>query len=472
MTRALTNLTMRPQVVFGLLVLVLGISATGRSADRPPLSSAEIVTSCSARNCHGGLHPVAGSGVDQVEHMLWIMNDPHARAYEVLSSERSLRMGRNLGWKEPPNQHVECLACHTNPNTAAESSQEAVEGRLLGIGCQACHGDASHWVSEHTAVSWRNLPPEQKRARGMTPLGDPSAFAATCLGCHIGAPASPGIPARDVNHDLIAAGHPRLAFEFGAFLENLPRHWSEKREKARGSDFDARAWLFGQVAGTRASLELLKSRAEPGNPRWPEFAEYDCFTCHHDLTGRLSRAGTVKPPRVPGSLVWNRWPYAVAMRLEAPADLKTRLGQLGHLMNKPLPPRLQVIDLATRAAADVEGWMQKARNSKLDPASLHVQMLSLVGAGQMNWDESAQTYYGLAALSPRRDQFLEPRLVEMARLLAFPLDQGSGSTWDSPRGGSNGREKNDGRLKQLRQEIRVELQRKKLGDLRGNGRSQ
>lgn len=461
---------MLTRVRFGLLVLVLAIPVSGRCADRSPPTAAEIVTSCSARNCHGSLRPVAGSEVDQIEHMVWIMNDPHARAYEVLSSERSLRMGRNLGWKEPPSQHVECLACHTNPNTAGESSREAVEGRLLGIGCQACHGDASHWVHEHTAISWRSLAPDQKRARGMTPLGDPAAFAATCLGCHIGAPASSGIPARDVNHDLIAAGHPRLAFEFGAFLENLPRHWSAKREKARGNDFDARAWLFGQVAGTRASLELLKSRADPSNPRWPEFAEYDCFACHHDLTGRLSSTGPSKPTRVPGSLVWNRWPYAVALRIDAPVDLKARLGQLGQLMNKPLPPRQQVIDVTTRAAADVEAWMQKARNSKLDPASLHVQMLSLVGAGQMSWDESAQIYYGLAALSPRRDPFLEPRLVEMARLLAFPLDQGSGSTWDSPRGGSSGRANNDERLKQLRQEIHVELQRKKLGDLRGKAR--
>ena len=39
---------------------------------------------------------------------------------------------------------------------------------------------------------------------------------------------------------------------------------------------------------------------------WPEFAEYDCFACHHDLRDRAWRRDPVRfGKRPPGSLAWN-----------------------------------------------------------------------------------------------------------------------------------------------------------------------
>jgi hypothetical protein len=36
-----------------------------------------------------------------------------------------------------------------------------------------------------------------------------------------------------VDHDLIAAGHPRLNFEFNAYFESLPAHWDRRTDEQR-----------------------------------------------------------------------------------------------------------------------------------------------------------------------------------------------------------------------------------------------
>ena len=49
----------------------------------------------------------------------------------------------------------------------------------------------------------------------------------------------------------------------------------------------AKAWLVGRTAHAEAACKLLASRAtrsasDPRTP-WPEFAEYNCAACHHNL---------------------------------------------------------------------------------------------------------------------------------------------------------------------------------------------
>ena len=47
--------------------------------------------------------------------------------------------------------------------------------------------------------------------------------------------------------DLIAAGHPRLNFEFSSALAKYPAHWRVDGEQARYPDLGWRAWQVGQV---------------------------------------------------------------------------------------------------------------------------------------------------------------------------------------------------------------------------------
>ena len=111
---------------------------------------------------------------------------------------------------------------------------------------------------------------------------------------------------RDVNHDLIAAGHPRLNFEFAAFSTNLPPHWNTKRTKPADP---AQAWKVGQAMSAHAAADLLAYRACPkaGSAPWPEFAEYDCFACHRELATTLRPTSTAEVHNQPGTIPLSRW---------------------------------------------------------------------------------------------------------------------------------------------------------------------
>ena len=202
---------------------------------------------------------------------------------------------------------------------AADSAAGARTLQAQGIGCEACHGAAQKsdgWLTMHTTKAWKELDAAAKEKHGMKDLSDPPCGRRTrCApGCHAGAAPDPknGVPARDLNHDLMAAGHPRLLFELSTFHANLPAHWRRDKYKADPAH-EAKLWAAGRVESARTSLELLKTRAseEAGVKKpWPEFAETDCFACHAALReGRTDwrhRPGYRKD-RIPGSLPYNEW---------------------------------------------------------------------------------------------------------------------------------------------------------------------
>src|SRR5262249_41149913 len=144
----------------------------------------------------------------------------------------------------------------------------------------------------------------------------------TCMKCHV------GDSSQEVDHVLIAAGHPRLRFEYGAYYANYPRHWAPLGEKETDPTYEAFTWALGQVVTARSALELLIARAsdEPSRVRnWPEFSEYDCTACHHDLkqqSGRqeyyqkLADRGIIPAKIKAGQLPWGTWYYPLLPTLE------------------------------------------------------------------------------------------------------------------------------------------------------------
>ena len=122
-----------------------------------------------------------------------------------------------------------------------------------GVACESCHGPAQRWLNEHYREGWRTRTPSEKHAVGMADTRSLRGRAESCVPCHVGA------ADMDVNHDLIAAGHPPLHFEFAAYHANLPRHWDDAKDtdsRLGGKrDFEARAWAIGQVVSARAALE-------------------------------------------------------------------------------------------------------------------------------------------------------------------------------------------------------------------------
>jgi hypothetical protein len=276
------------------------------------------VSSCSSTACHGG--PKAGNhDVSSFAATLWIDGDPHARAYEVLHEPRSQRMARLLGIG-PAHQARECLACHS---VQAESRGPLPKDILAdGVGCAACHGDATEWEGRHYLPEWKALSHEERAALGYRDLGTPLERAGTCVKCHVGA------ADREVDHNLIAAGHPRLFFELAAYQRLWPRHWSPRGKAEAAADFTERSWAVGQAASLQAVAELLETRARRAaeataaagperTARWPEFAEFDCYGCHQSLGdpahGDLDRGR----PRPPGSPAWQPWYVAAALLLDA-----------------------------------------------------------------------------------------------------------------------------------------------------------
>jgi hypothetical protein len=196
----------------------------------------------------------------------------------------------------------------------------------------------------------------------MNDLSDLSIRARICAGCHVGSPPitdedGKGMPARDVNHDLIAAGHPRLAFELSSYQANMPPHWRPSGER-RGVGppvakevAEDRIWSIGQLESARAALELLAHRAAHRDRPWPEFAEYDCFACHHNLNEPSWRQAFRPVGRRPGSLPWGSWYLGLTGPLLA-AD-STALDALERAMQKPHPDRTAVSVLAREAADEL-----------------------------------------------------------------------------------------------------------------------
>jgi hypothetical protein len=394
-------------------------------------------SSCSARACHGGLSPVAGQAVQQNEHTTWLTLDKHAQAYLVLFEKRSQEIAKYIpnakGEKVPAHKNDRCLACHTNTLSLAnaEASPILAEELIAGVGCEACHGGAREWLGPHTKPGW-------KRALGMTATWNIVGYAEKCVGCHVGAGETKDLPLRDVNHDLIAAGHPRLNFEFSVFLDNVPRHWSLKKEQEKPPDFAAKAWTLGQLVSAEAALELLHYRASSRQAPWPEFAEYDCFACHHDLGQPSWRQKSEHyDGRQPGSLPWGSWYFSMTTSVLASQDAQPKsllgLKNLTRMMQKPQPIREEIAQQAAAVASVMKAWLEGV-DANFDSRAVSKQVISssdrCLKLASQNWDGAEQVYLALAALAAQNEG-LKPALETLGRDLAFGPVSGR-HRYDSP----------------------------------------
>jgi hypothetical protein len=408
--------------------------------------------SCSGRGCHGRLEPSADSGIQQNEFVTWLNYDKHARAFEVLKGERAQRMARNLGIKSA-DEDSRCLACHCTPQLAGPVSEALAALRSDGVSCEACHGPAKGadpWLTAHTMASWNKgegrAREEAFHGHGMTPLFDLEVQAKTCAGCHVGAAADPehGIPARDLNHDLMAAGHPRLTFELGTYRANLPPHW---RSGLHGEvpGYEASVWAIGQAESARASVELLAHRAREAaarNTPWPEFAESSCFACHADLrTPSWRRNAEYYSGRKPGAIPVNRWYTALLPSLDtvakekvAPAD--KALIELAKEMNKPYPDPAKVETLSVAAREALGEVLATLKTVTFDAAKRKDLAGNLARKTEMfkepDWDEMTQAALAAAALHEAASREAKPEglrpLDDVFRIIAFPR------SYESPEG--------------------------------------
>lgn len=359
-------------------------------------------SSCSSVGCHGG----GGGGATSAWWMSsaheWAAADPHRRAFAVLTEPLAVAMMERLFPGEPEKQRAtedaRCLACHTNPSLAATTDPHAVSLRREGVSCEACHGNAGGWLGPHTGFGQNR--DAGYAASGMAKLYDLGERALACAGCHVGAPAGNGLPLRDMNHDMIAAGHPRLNFDFATYQFMLPRHWHE-RDRATGAtdpDFEARAWLVGRVAHAEAACRLTADRTKRAET-WPEYAEYSCVACHHRIADPKAKypAPTGRPL---GSLPWQPiWPVT------GPTE-RSRLGgeafdRFVGVMQRPRPgpDAAPLAETAAKSLAETRTAIA-ARNYKVSAdAELLRRLTDLAPPSAWDRDLTEQVYHGAAALA-------------------------------------------------------------------------
>jgi hypothetical protein len=388
------------------------------------------ISGCLAAACHGGpgADVLAGklSGTAwQGSGSCWVAADPHTAAYSLLTDRphRAVRVTAKhiMDLYAPGTEAVDdarCVACHTNPTLAGPkwyADPHAQSLRTEGVSCEACHGSAGGWVSEHTA--WRGPRDAVYADSGMVRLYDLGERALNCAGCHVGAPADParGIPVRDMNHDMIAAGHPRLAFDFAEYLRRLPTHWQEKDRTTspptpRPVD-PAKAWLVGRAAHAEAACRLLADRAERSKTDertpWPELAEYNCAACHHDLLpadeegNHWRHTPEYLGERPPGLLPWQMvWPITPAAGIAAPARAESKLAAVLALMEAARRPDPALAERAAKAGAD--RLRAEVRDlvglPDADAGKRLKQVLPAQAPQPAEWDSARQLFLGAAAL--------------------------------------------------------------------------
>jgi hypothetical protein len=319
------------------------------------------------------------------------------------------------------------------------------------VSCESCHGPASNWLGPHTTRGWTH---ERSIAAGMRDLRDPARRAENCLSCHL------GTADKAVDHEMIAAGHPDLYFELASFTAAMPRHWNEHAADDRTKEdpfADVRMLAAGQAVQLREQLQRVARNAQ-GNA-WPEFADLDCFACHHSLTNaenswrqELGYAG-----RRAGNPPWNLSRYVVLRQIvneidrESGRRLETDVEKLYAIMSAGNPDRNQAATQA-RATAEIAGRLaqqisassfDQARTQRLlqaiardgdyisrqderaaEQATMVLQSLYLASASQSHANNDTQIRAALKALFQQVENpsaYNAPKFAEAMRALSQVL---------------------------------------------------
>lgn len=368
-------------------------------AQQPPPAPAthKGVASCVHSGCHGSTEPLGATRVLQNEYFTWLNSDGHSRAYNILFSERSARIARNMSLTKKAWEESVCLDCHTT-NVQGVDAED-------GVQCEACHGPADGWRDGHSQRGWTH---EKSVAAGMIDLRSITRRAALCAGCHV------GDAGREVDHELIASGHPPLVFELDNYTASMPPHW---RPGKPGHGVEA--WATGQVVTFRQSLANLGRHAR--GEKWPEFSDMNCGACHHSLAasawrqerGWSGRAGL--PP-------WSgqRWIVLrplierVAPRVRAALDpVIAELAAAVSRMNSDA-----VVEAAQRAekmVLAVQPQITTVRWTDKDLRSLMLVIAAVEAADAQEAEQIALSLQSLSAALTRRD----PRLLRSPLISAI-----------------------------------------------------
>ena len=263
-------------------------------------------------------------------------------------------MGRILNIE--PEKSKKCLDCHAL-NVADDQKARTFDAND-GVSCESCHGPASNWLGEHTRKDWnyaKSLP------LGMYDTRNLISRSERCVSCHV------GTAEKYVDHEMIAAGHPDLYFEQASFEAVMPRHWKMPVDKDPW--IEARTLATGQAIQLRENLRRV---ARSANRFWPEYAELDCFACHHSLTAAKDswRQERGYAGRRPGNPPFNPSRYVVfrevANDLGGSGDLDAQVKKVYTLVSDLTADRAQIASAANGAAEVADRLAHRMETSQFD----------------------------------------------------------------------------------------------------------
>jgi hypothetical protein len=361
------------------------------------------------------------------EYGFWIKHDKHHDAYKALTGELGRQMGRLL--KKDVSTSPECLACHST--VASDSDIDRSFSREEGVTCVLCHGAYENWIYAHgqrierEAERWRSLDPQVKDSvYGMKDLWNPATRAEICNSCHIGN----SDEGKFVTHAMYAAGHPPLpSFDVAAFSTQMPPHWQSLRDKpaavqaalhvdpAHGRSENTELVIIGSVAALRDTVRLVAGQASqaarPGSEASLDFAVFDCYACHHELTTnswRQRRGYHGAPGRPP----MRDWPIALGQLgvLElsksdsAVSDTKGQLGDLQRAFAaRPFGDPAEVTKAAAPLANKLEELLKRSRPAPYTAAKARELLLAVCSVGidgaLPDYDTARQIGWALETIS-------------------------------------------------------------------------
>jgi hypothetical protein len=234
------------------------------------------VVNCANSLCHGSITTWKDSNILQNEYVTWSRVDKHAnKAYQVLFNDRSKRIAKNLGLKEPAHEAKICTDCHGYvPAKEVQGERFKISD---GVSCEACHGPAERWVKSHVAPGATH---DENVKNGLYPTNEPLAQAKLCLSCHF------GNKDKFVTHRIMGSGHPRITFELETFTQTQPPHFviDEDWKKRKGNWDSVRVWAIGQAIAAQEILDVLLDPKRSRDGLFPELVVFDCHSCHHAMS--------------------------------------------------------------------------------------------------------------------------------------------------------------------------------------------
>lgn len=356
----------------------LAQSRAAQAADAP--ASHLGVASCASGVCHGVARPLENANVLRNEYVTWSHFDPHSGAYRTLREEVSTRMAARLGIAEATREPL-CLDCH------AENVAPAMRGPRFqlddGVGCEACHGASATWIAGHDDTP--RVTHADNVALGLVALERAGVRAGVCAACHVGS------AARMANHSLMAAGHPRLAFELDTYSE-LWRTSGGREHYRRDGDYAGRktesdsvaVWLAGLAESAARTLDIVADERHSRGV-FPDFALFNCYGCHRSMKLRRFQDA---PGLAPGSLrVQDSALVMLAVVLDAvePARadaLRQATTRLHRAANEGMPALREAAQALGREIPALRQWFEGRRFPTADRDAMLSAILAAAERGE------------------------------------------------------------------------------------------